>query len=101
MKPNLAGVCLCAVLLGALGTGTRADDTAVRRDIQSILSHAAQSLQKKDIDGLAKTMPANVTFTFPDGKTRTLQEWAEVTKQSIAPTVNLHLTMSLDRLTVT
>jgi len=79
MKKNLVGALILSLALGAfLSTHAWAGDAgeaAARKDVQSFFDTVAMMFDKKDVEGIVKTVMPGATFRYANGKDITIEEW--------------------------
>jgi hypothetical protein len=100
MRDKAACVFLCTLALGTTVVCVRAEDQAVRKEIQGLFDHAAKLIEQKDVDSLVNLTAPGATFTMPGAKKLSAKEWAAETKKALATVENMKAKITLDQLTV-
>ena len=85
MKRILASGLMVFFVLGALLSpvwAKKSEDAAIHKQIQSLLDSVAAMFDKKDLEGLVRTVVPGATLRYANGKEQTIEEWkSQVSKE--------------------
>ena len=83
MRVRRIGTWMVAVAaLAALAMPSRADDRAVRKEIESAYARSIQSLKKKDLKALMAMLTPDATLKMPNGTVMSRQQMEGAMSQS-------------------
>jgi hypothetical protein len=93
------------MLLAALGfalclMAARADDAAIRKEMQTQYEAMAQAAQSGDGSALTKALPADFKYTDILGKDLSREEWAQAIRQSLADIKSLQVAATVQSVAV-
>ncbi len=85
MKRILASGLMVFFVFGALLSpvwAKKSEDAAIHKQIQSLLDSVAAMFDKKDLEGLVRTVVPGATLRYANGKEQTIEEWkSQVSKE--------------------